>query len=92
MEGKLFKVEGAPNILHSTYKFYTRTGYYTADKSYSKYIVTTKDNDDKYNISPCYGLADGETNGFIRVSITIKDNVAITAEDVAGIRITLTLK
>lgn len=87
MDDKLFKVEGAPNIISSTTNYYTRTGYYTADKSYSKSITTTKNNGQQYIVSPTYGL-DGATNGFIRIAITIKDNVAITEEDVAGIRIT----
>ena len=88
MDGRIFKIEGAPNILHSEYKYYTRTAYYTADKTYSKYITTNKDNGGQYNVSPTYGL-DGATNAFIRIAITIKDNVSITAEDVAGIKITL---
>ena len=90
MSGKLFTISGTTLVKSSSYGYFTRTVYYNADKSTN---VTEfnhiYDGSGKYNVSPWPSNMGGITSGYLKIAMVIKDNMAITADDIANLKITL---
>lgn len=85
MSGKNFVVSEVMQVLSGAYGYYSRTVYYDENK-----VKVAEYNDsnglDAY-IPSVLGAYTG--GGFVRISLVLKDNVALTASDVANLKITL---
>lgn len=88
MNGKNFVISGLTPVKSSAYNYYVRIGFYDENQavisntlmSYSEGYagtVTAWDSDITSN------------NAYIRISIVVKDNVALTSDDIADLIITL---
>lgn len=88
MNGKKFVIIGLTPVKSSAYNYYVRIGFYDENQavisntlmSYSEGYagtVTAWDSDITSN------------NAYIRISIVVKDNVALTSDDIADLVITL---
>lgn len=89
MTGKRFYASGIEPVMSSQYNYNARIVYYDLNKT-----KVAEFNDSYYNIYDqnvgvltTYGAFTG--NGYIRISLVVKDNVAITSDDVADLSITL---
>ncbi len=86
MIGKNFYVTGVTMVLSTAYNYFTRVVYYDADKTKVADFTDGGAGYDDY-ITPTFGAYTG--GGFMRISLVLKDNVEITAADVADLKITL---
>ena len=90
MSGKILKISGVELVYNSTYKYYYRQVFYKTDKSTMIYAISHSDDTEyKYNVALWTSAMGDDTEGYIRISLVVKDNVAITADDIANIKITL---
>ncbi len=85
MSGKAFVVSGVTQTLNTQYSYYSRTVYYDANKTK---VAESNDGGELDEIIPTvYGSYTG--GGFVRISLVLKNNAALTATDVAALKITL---
>lgn len=85
MSGKNFVVSGVARVASGAYSYYSRTVYYDENKSKVTEYNDTGDLD--AYIPSVLGAYTG--GGFVRISLVLKDNVALNAADVANLKITL---
>lgn len=85
MADKNFYISGVNVIMPTNYAYWTRIAFYDADKNLVDAYNDTNNLDDA--VPATYGAYTG--GGYTRISVSVKDNVALTADDVAGMKITL---
>lgn len=87
MSGKVFKIEGISPCVSTAYNYYGRVCYYDVNKNF---VTGQNANDESFysnGMTTTYGNYTG--GGFIRISLVVKDNVQITENDVANLKIIL---
>ena len=85
MSGKNFVVSGVTQVLNTAYSYNSRTVYYDANKTK---VAEYNDSGDLDGYIPStFGAYTG--GGFVRISLVLKDNVAITVDNVTALKITL---
>ena len=88
MIGRMFKISGVTRVLNTNYNYSVRTGHYDENKAIiSTTLMNYQINEN--NIRAWYENKITSDKAYIRISIVIKDNVAITKDDVANLLITL---
>lgn len=89
MNGKNFAISGVTPITSATYNYVARIVFCNADGSY---IANTTADYKQNNYADKVGAWDTDITtdtAYIRISLVLKDDVALTAEDVANLKITL---
>ena len=90
MDGKVFRITGVSPIKATTYGYFARTAFYAPDtKAFLTGVHLNYDGTDWTGYVYPWSSHITTDTAYIRVSLVIKDNVAITADDIANIKITL---
>ncbi len=90
MVDKLFRINGITLINSDQYTYCTRVVYYDENKNkLAENNNTESVSSSSYNVSPWLSSMTSITNGYMRIAMVIKDNVALTSDDVANLTITL---
>lgn len=88
MNGKKFVISGLTPVKSSTYNYYVRIGFY--DENQAVISNTLLPYSDGYDGTVSAWDSDiTSNNAYIRISIVVKDNVALTSDDIADLVITL---
>lgn len=86
MRGKNFYVSGATQVLNTAYGYFGRIVYYDANKTM---VTSYNDGDGTVDAWIVTTMAEYTGGGFVRISLVLKDNAALTAADVATLKIAL---
>lgn len=89
MAGKRFYASGIEQVMSSTYSYNARVVYYDSNKTKVAEFNDSYFNifDEDVGVLTTYGAFTG--NGYIRISLVVKDNASVTIDDVADLTITL---
>lgn len=88
MAGKYFTVSGVTPVMSATYQYSARVAFY--DASSRTFISGQAVNIKAWTgVVPAWDADITTDTAYIRVSLVVKDNVEITAEDIANIKFTL---
>lgn len=89
MTGKRFYASGIEPVMSSQYNYNARVVYYDSNKTKVAEFNDSYSNifDEDVGVLTTYGAFTGD--GYIRISLVVKDNASITSADIADLSITL---